>query len=169
MKSLVNQCLAHALRRPASLASNRGFPLGLLLLAALPLLLTGGCSTFNRDWKTAAQQPTTPNSIEGRWEGKWLSETNGHTGKLLCLIASESENRCTARFRATYAKIFRFSYKVILEIQPHYGGWEFNGQEDLGKLAGGVYVYEGRASPTSFFSTYRSKYDHGIFEMRRPE
>lgn len=138
-------------------------------LIALPLLLTCGCSTFNRDWKNAAQQPTPPNSVEGRWEGKWVSEVNGHNGKLRCLISREGDARCAARFHATYKTIFRFSYEVMLDIQPHYGGWEFNGEENLGKLAGGVYFYEGRASSTNFFSTYRSKYDHGIFEMRRPE
>ena len=140
-----------------------------MVVAALPLLLTCGCSTFNRDWKKAAQQPTPIDSIEGRWEGRWLSETNGHTGKLRCLVTREGEDRCAAQFRATYAKVFHFGYKVRLEVQPHFGGWEFNGQENLGKLAGGIYSYEGRASPTNFFSTYHSKYDRGIFEMRRPE
>ena len=135
----------------------------------LPLLLACGCSTFNRDWKKAAQHPTPIESIEGRWEGQWLSEVNMHTGKLRCVITRESDDCYAARFQATYAKFFGFSYTVSLEIQRHYGGWEVNGEEDLGKLAGGVYYYEGRASATNFFSTYRSKYDHGTFEMRRPE
>jgi hypothetical protein len=36
-------------------------------------------------------------------------------------------------------------------------------------MAGGVYTYEGSASATNFTSTYNSKYDHGVFQMRRPE
>jgi len=140
-----------------------------MVAASLGLLVVCGCSSFNRDWKQAERQPTPANSIEGRWEGRWLSDTNGHRGALRSLITMEGDDRCTARFRATYGKVFRFSYSVSLEIQPHYGGWEFNGEENLGKLAGGVYYYEGRASPTNFFSTYRSKYDGGIFEMHRPE
>jgi len=47
--------------------------------------------------------------------------------------------------------------------------WQFQGDENLGWLAGGVYHYEGRVSPTNFHSTYRSKYDHGTFEMGRPQ
>lgn len=148
---------------------NKRFACVLACLIMLPLLLVCGCSNFNRDWKKAAQQPTSSNSVEGRWEGKWVSEVNGHNGTLRCLISREGDARCAARFHATYKTIFRFSYKVMLDIQPHYGGWEFNGEENLGKLAGGVYFYEGRASSTNFFSTYRSKYDHGIFEMHRPE
>jgi hypothetical protein len=142
---------------------------GSIFFASLVLLVVCGCSTFNRDWKKAAQQPPPTNSIEGQWEGRWSSETNGHSGALRCLISLAGRDRCTARFRATYAKVLRFSYSVPLEIQPHYDGWEFDGEEDLGKLAGGVYYYEGRASPTNLFSIYRSKYDHGVFEMHRPE
>ena len=107
-------------------------------------------------------------SIEGRWQGRWVSEGNGHHGNLRCLLTRESDDRYRARFRATYAKVFHFSYAVPLMVQPHQGGWEFSGEENLGKLAGGVYYYEGRASVTNFVSTYRSKYDHGIFELHRP-
>jgi hypothetical protein len=45
----------------------------------------------------------------------------------------------------------------------------FEGEADLGWLAGGVYRYDGQATPASFFSTYKSKYDHGTFQMKRPE
>ena len=109
------------------------------------------------------------NSIEGRWEGRWLSEVNGHSGELRCLMTRVDESRCHARFRATYGKVLHFSYAVPLSIQKHFDGWEFSGEANLGKLAGGIYYYEGRANPTNFFSTYRSQYDHGTFELHRPE
>lgn len=140
-----------------------------LAFVALPVVLTCGCSTFNRDWKKVAEQPPQPDSIEGRWEGKWLSDVNGHTGRLRCLLSPEGDSRYQARFRATYWKVFRFSYTVPLQFEQRDGLWHFTGEEDLGKLAGGIYSYEGRATPTDFFSTYRSKYDHGIFQMERPE
>lgn len=169
MKLLANQCFPHSPRGSGSSRGTGRFACGLMAVAVLLLLMACGCSTFNRDWKEAAQQPTPSDSIEGRWEGEWLSEVNGHSGKLRCLLLRAGDERCAARFRATYGKVFRFSYTVPLTVQPHYGGWEFNGQENLGRLAGGVYYYEGRASPTNFFSTYRSKYDHGIFGLRRLE
>ena len=137
--------------------------------ALLSLLLLCGCSSFNRDWRKAAHQPGGPDSIEGRWEGSWISDVNGHNGKLRCLLTHEEDSRYRARFRATYWKVFRFSYAVPLEFHAHDTGWEFNGESNLGKLAGGVYYYEGRASLTNLHSTYRSKHDHGRFELRRPE
>lgn len=133
------------------------------------LLALCGCSTFNRDWRRAAAQPAAPASVEGRWEGRWLSGVNGHKGKLRCLLTRGNQEWFQARFRATYGGIFRFSYTVPLALQAHDIGWELSGEADLGKLAGGNYYYEGRVTPTNFASTYRSKYDHGTFELRRPE
>lgn len=137
--------------------------------ALLSLLLLCGCSSFNRDWRQAAHPPVAPDSIEGRWEGSWISDVNGHNGKLRCLLTHEEGGRYRARFRATYWKVLRFSYAVPLAFHQHDTGWEFNGEANLGKLAGGDYYYEGRASLTNLHSTYRSKHDRGRFELRRPE
>jgi hypothetical protein len=132
-------------------------------------LLCCGCASFNRDWKRAAQQPTTPDSVAGRWEGMWISDVNGHNGRLRCLLTQEDAGEYRARFRATYWKVFRFTYAVPLEFHAHDTGWEFNGEANLGWLAGGAYYYEGRATLTNLHATYKSKHDHGRFEMRRPE
>jgi len=133
------------------------------------LVCVCGCSTFNRDWRQAAASRQPENSVEGRWEGQWRSEVTGHNGKLRCLMVRETNSLYQARFRATYSRILRFSYTVPLEMQPHDVGWEFSGEANLGKLAGGTYYYEGRATLTNLISTYRSKYDHGIFELQRPK
>jgi hypothetical protein len=42
------------------------------------------------------------------------------------------------------------------------------GQENLGKLAGGNYHYTAQADPENFRSTYSNKYDYGTFELKRP-
>lgn len=97
-----------------------------------------------------------------------MSEVNGHNGELRCLISSKTNNEYAARFRATYMGFLNFSYTVPLQVEAHDGGWEFTGEEDLGKMAGGIYHYVGTATPTNFSSTYESKYDHGTFEMSRP-
>ena len=46
--------------------------------------------------------------------------------------------------------------------------YRFEGQADLGSLAGGLYHYEGYATLTNFYSTYRAQYDFGTFQMTRP-
>ena len=132
------------------------------------ILTLSGCSTFNRDWKVAANAPAPANDIQGRWEGSWLSDANGHTGKLRCLLSRVEDRRYQARFKATYWKILRFTYAADLLFEPIDGQFNLSGDTDLGWWAGGLYHYEGSVSLTNFFATYKNKYDHGTFRMSRP-
>lgn len=139
---------------------------------ALLLGLAGGCSSFHGDWKKAAAVPAAPNDVQGRWEGLWISDANGHQGKLKCILTKQGDRTYEAKFYATYKKILSFGYTAQLngsvsEVSTNVV--KIEGQADLGKLAGGVYEYKGAVSPTNFFSTYNSKYDHGTFQMKRPK
>jgi len=139
-----------------------------ILFVLLGVLLLCGCSSFNRAWQQAGTQPASTNSVTGRWEGRWLSDANGHNGALRCIVSEREDGLYDARFRATYMKVLKFGYTVPLSVVESNGVWQFTGQEDLGSMAGGMYHYEGHASPTEFRSTYRSESDHGVFEMTRP-
>ena len=139
------------------------------------LLLATGCSTFNYEWKQAAKQSAPVTGITGRWEGRWISKASGHEDKLRALITSVDTNHYDVKFHAAYKSetikfiTVHFGYTVRMETRPGTNdGVAFHGSENLGVLAGGVYTYEGTATATNFFSTYKSKYDHGTFEMNRP-
>jgi hypothetical protein len=131
-------------------------------------LFLGGCSSFNRDWKAAAVTTAPGDDVEGRWLGAWLSEVNGHTGQLRCLLSRDTSGRYQARFHAKYRKIFSFGYTVPLTVEATNRVFKFQGDADLGWYAGGLYHYEGQVSPTNFFSTYRCAADHGTFQLTRP-
>jgi hypothetical protein len=137
----------------------------LLVVAVLPLL--SGCS-FRRQWNAALKQPLPQNDISGPWEGHWVSDASGHTDALRCVITPAAGNTYDAFFKAKYRKVFSFSYTVPLQVRQTATDFAFSGEADLGKLAGGVYTYEGHATPATYESTYKSKYDHGRFEMTRP-
>jgi hypothetical protein len=141
-----------------------GRPLPLFLIG---LLLLAGCSSFNCDWKRAGQQPPATNQLAGRWQGHWMSDRNGHNGRLRCLLSQTGESAYEARFHAKYWKILSFSYTVPLKVQRSNEVYQFAGEANLGKLAGGVYRYSGKVAGTNFHSTYRSKYDYGYFRMNR--
>ena len=130
-----------------------------------------GCSSFNRDWK-AASEFAHRDSMEGRWEGKWRSEVNGHTDRLRCIVSRTTNDIYRARFQAKYRAVFRitFGYTVPLTVERQQpgDGVRFEGSANLGALAGGRYTYQGHATATKFISTYSCKYDHGLFEMTRP-
>ena len=133
-----------------------------LLLAVLT-----GCSSFNRDWKKVAS--VSPTDIQGRWEGTWVSQANGHSGKLRCLLEKLSDNSYCARFDSTYKKVLHFKSTVDINGSVTNDVFLFSGEAKLPWWAGGIYDYEGKVSATDFFSTYKCKYDHGTFQMTRPE
>jgi hypothetical protein len=152
-----------ALPRRRFAAPHPVFALALLLVA-----LTG-CSSLGREWRAAARQPAPATGIGGRWEGVWVSEVNGHRGRLRAILTPETNQVWRARFHARYAGLLTFGYTVQLHTtEAAKGEVRFEGEADLGKLAGGVYTYTGRANPTNFHATYRSRNDHGRFELRRP-
>ncbi len=140
--------------------------LGLLFLMPAVVLVGASCSSFNREWRRVEKNPVASTDLEGRWEGQWISDVNGHHGKLRCIVSKDG-GVYRARFRAKYQKILSFGYTVALNSEKTDGGFKFSGEADLGALAGGVYHYEGHADVASFFSTYSCKYDHGKFEMQR--
>lgn len=153
-----------------------------LLLAAL-LLLAGGCA-FDRKWKrlaaaerggaapSASASPNTTDAradkLAGRWEGTWHSERSNHSGKLRAIVTPVDAQTYRADFDATYMGLMRFGYSMKLTAQSEADQTRFQGAENLGWLAGGLYRYDGAADGQTFDCTYRSRNDHGTFRMTRP-
>jgi len=150
--------------------SNNIYPYIKLLCLASLLWMTSGCSGFHRAWK--AEQSKTPNyapnALTGAWEGTWLSDVNGHNGRLRALITENPDGTYHAWYHAKYKGILSFAYSVDVDAQDIPAGYTFKGKADLGRLAGGVYSYEGSATNGLYNATYDSKYDQGIFKMQRP-
>lgn len=141
-----------------------------LVASALVVGAGAGCSSFHREWKTAIASPGPVAGLQGCWDGQWKSEQTGHSGRLRCIVTPGADGRSQARFLANYWLGFlplRFEYEVPLEVRSAGSRYEFRGSADLGKLAGGVYHYEGHADANRFFSTYKAESDYGTFEMRR--
>ena len=136
------------------------------LLACAALLLTG-CSSFNKEWK-AATQATSHAGVDGPWQGEWRSDKNNHHGELRCVLTQTSPTSFRAHYRAKFFKIFRYTYAATLNGRETNGVVALQGSADLGKLAGGVYTYEGMVTTNSFTSSYKSRHDHGKYVMSRP-
>jgi hypothetical protein len=139
-------------------------------IRCLPLLLAAaGCSTFDRDWDAAPAAPAA--SMHGRWEGTWLSEVNGHTGALRCIVTPRPDGHVDARYLAEYEWClfgFTFEYTVPMGTERRGDAWHFKGEAELSCwILGGRYVYEGRATEGEYRATYHGP-DRGTFTMRRP-
>jgi hypothetical protein len=140
----------------------------LLLLSALAPAL-GGCSTFGPEWRSPKLlQPPADDPFAGRWKGSWRSVT-GHSGGLRCIVTKVDEDTYRARFHATYALMLEFEYTADMDVEMRDGVAWFKGQADLGKMAGGIYKYDGHADGKTFDSAYQARSDHGRFKMARPK
>lgn len=133
----------------------------------LAVLLTG-CSSFSKKWDAASGAPRDPLGIEGRWIGTWQNTNNTHADRMRAVMVPVGTNEYRVHFHAKYKKVLGFKYEATFHGRAENGAFVFEGREDLGALAGGVYRYTGRVSPRDFYSTYESKYDSGTFTLQRP-
>ena len=124
-------------------------------------------SHFQRAWRAYMPAPDAMQTIQGRWQGEWVSEDTGHRGELKCLLSRISADQLDATFLATFGRFLRVGYGVQLSATATGESLRLKGESDLGMLAGGVYEYEGEVNLTEFKCSYRCKYDHGIFRMKR--
>lgn len=139
---------------------------GLVLLACC----SSGCSAvsgFHRDWRSPACCATDGSDLAGCWQGCWKSHTTGHQGKLQAIITRHDEHRYCARFHGTFVKVLPFEYSMSFTAAEAGEAQQFQGQKDLGRLAGGVYRFEGQATECDFVAHYTSCEDRGVFIMRR--
>jgi hypothetical protein len=128
----------------------------------------GGCSGFERDWQRALDEGIPQNTIEGPWEGRWLTEAE-HSGGLRCLVKRLDDGSYQMRFHATFWKIFSAGYSVRMTGEEKDGVLHLVGEHDLGWLGGGLYKYEARISDAEYIAEYRSKRNNGTFTLRRPK
>ncbi|MEX0729100.1 MAG: hypothetical protein WD065_22695 [Planctomycetaceae bacterium] len=137
-------------------------------LGILCAMMFAGCTAFERDWRASEQFANPCDSFSGRWEGTWKSDVNGHHGKLRALITpTDNERIYNARFKATYAFIIPYQFEIPMTVTTDEDGVHFEGQADLGWLAGGNYTYTGDARCGEFDSIYCADKDHGVFTMSK--
>jgi hypothetical protein len=140
------------------------------------LVATTSCSIpYNRAWNKAAaisaSNPHPHSNLSGAWQGTWRSEGTGHHGKLRAIATPDPSqpNAWTFRYHATWAKILSGGYHAHhLAHQQADNTYRISGEQDLGKIFGGTFKYDGIATPTHFKASYQSKADHGVFELSRP-
>ncbi len=154
------------MQRPTSPAR---FVASTLLLAAL--FLAGGCSRFESDWRSPALLRAAPGDdrFAGRWKGHWKSVASGHSGSLRCIATRLDDRTYRAHFNASYALLLRFEYAAQMAVEARDDATHFTGEADLGRLAGGVYRYDGHTDGRVFYCKYKSSNDHGYFKLTRPK
>lgn len=139
------------------------------LVSLLALALLTSCSAgFRREWKTALTTGPQP-GVAGAWEGTWMSEVNGHHGRLRAVVSApkNAEGDHDFHYHATWAKILSGAYRAEHRVSPMRGGSSFKGSHQMPEWAGGRYTYEGTVKGDSFEARYECAKDKGVFRMKR--
>ncbi|MFV1994279.1 MAG: hypothetical protein ACC661_02490 [Verrucomicrobiales bacterium] len=144
-----------------------------LALCGSLLAFIAGCASpdFAASWKKTSTTPP-PESIEGAWEGSWTSLGSGHTGRLRCLVTRAPETSPQAynfHYWASWAKVLSGEFQVTYEVEQDGDLYRFSGEQDLGKMLGGVFTHTGEATRDRFEASYEARVDHGTFVLSRPQ
>ncbi len=138
-------------------------------------VLATGCSSFPRQWKSAASAPAPAADPGGAWEGTWQSARSGFGGRLRCVVDANPRGEAAAKvgvpfvYHATWhgglSGTFRTRQPLFRVAARE---WTSSGAWKLPFWAGGTYKYEVRLSPERFTGTYEGGGDRGTIDMHRP-
>lgn len=139
-----------------------------LLVLALTLSLSSCATEFKRQWEAAGKQAAKA-GVEGRWEGTWKSEVNGHHGSLRAIVgpALNPEGDHCFHYHATWKGWLQGAYQATHRVTKGRAIHSFSGQHQMPKIYGGAYTYSGRISGDEFSACYQSAKDKGTYQMRR--
>ena len=132
--------------------------------------LNTGCTslTFDRDWNQAVTAKAPTDGLSGQWAGSWRSNTNDHNGSLRCIVTKVDEQTYRARFYARYfSELIAYEYSVDMKPTKADQALYLEGQANLGWFAGGIYQHKGHVKGDQYNSTYKSRYDEGVYKLRR--
>ena len=136
-----------------------------LILISLWSLM--GCTAFNRKWEEKLSDQKFNQGQTGCFEGIWMSDSNGHNGKLYCIIEEKKDGSLEAIFHAKYKTILTFNYSLPITAEKLDDGYKLRGAADIGAMYGGWYSFDGLLKERSLNARYHNEYDKGYFKMMR--
>jgi hypothetical protein len=140
------------------------------LLVCLLGFALAGCSHFEKRWNAPVQQSKGPLAeLEGRWSGRWVSETNGHEGALRCIMSpTSSPGELECQYHAVWAKVLRGTFTIHCRpVRQSDGSWKIIGSQDLGTAFGGLFNHEGTIRSGVFEARYKAAGDFGKLKMQQ--
>lgn len=101
-----------------------------------------------------------------RYRGRWLSNTNGHNGRLNVKLKPTRAGDYRAVFTGTFLKVVPFVYATRMTPVSRSGNATTLVSEQHLPLVG-TFRARAHVTPGSFNATYSSKNDRGTFTMSR--
>ena len=115
---------------------------------------------------TSAQAQFNDGLLNGNWSGGWKSCSTGHRGRMNAEFCRIDATHVQANFRGTFAKIIPFRYRPVLDIVHEEPGlMVISGSKKLPLV--GSFQYDATVTGNQFNATYRSRRDHGYWNLQR--
>ena len=100
------------------------------VLVGVTAVLVTGCTSFEKDWRQARQQPTPDADIGGAWTGTWQNTNNAHGGALRAVVTPSGADSYAARFHATWGS-HRGSFRTELKGVREGDDFVFEGRKRI--------------------------------------
>jgi|GEM_PF-2836801 len=126
-----------------------------------------GCA-FERQWQSARQFNSLEYELAGCWEGTWQSDVSRRQGSIRAIITRQGQNCYHAHFRTSCVSVIPVEFEMPLYVSDEGTVYSFEGEQDLGRLAGGVFICSGQASGCDLSADYLSdRGDSGKLALTR--
>lgn len=143
-----------------------------IIAAAFSLVLCScGAHSYHSSFAQASSNlRRPPTNAEGPWQGTWISEVNGHTGPLWCIVqpTPNRSDKYDFRYRAGWGvlKFGDYTHTVPTKLGKD-GSLALSGEM---KLPGGLGTYQvkGMLTRETFSATYQGAGDRGTMSLKRP-
>ena len=114
----------------------------------------------------ASSQTAAAQDLSGNWSGQWLSDANGHRGRICATFEQVSPNVVRANFRGTFAKVIPFRYSTNLCVGSQSRGLTvLSGAKRL--PLGGEFRYYVEMTDSNFNGSFASRRNRGTFLMAK--
>jgi hypothetical protein len=104
---------------------------------------------------------------QGRWKGRWQSESTGHSGPMNVSITPTAKGTYQARFTGRFALVIPFAYRAELVPQTTSEGQTvLSSSKKLGPILGS-YQMQTQVTGDSLSGGFQAAGDRGSIKMRR--
>lgn len=132
----------------------------------LSLVVTGCCSTFERDWQAGLGHPQPADRLAGLWEGTWESDSKRQCGAVRAIVTPCGPNHYSTRYDARFCWFIPYGHEVQQTASDDGAVTHFWGEEDCGPI-GGVFRAAGWSDGANYIACCQANHDKGTFRLRR--
>ena len=105
--------------------------------------------------------------LSGNWQGCWISQNNGHRGRMNATLCQNSCGQIEAKFRGTFFRVLPFRYRAKLDIIHQEPGMTvLSGSKKLGPIMG-EFQYDAVITDGQFNGSFSAGRTYGNWTLHK--